>query len=121
MKYCRECGNQLIDLAAICPKCGAAQPDVTLQTNTIQQQNEQVNKQASSKNSAAIQGKGFGFLLTFFAGLIGLIICLALGDDDCKKASLITFVVSIVLSIVLVILYIVIIAAAVSSSYPYGY
>ena len=24
MKYCSECGNQLLDEAVICPKCGAA-------------------------------------------------------------------------------------------------
>lgn len=121
MKYCRECGNELADLAAICPKCGATQTDYALEQIKLQQQNEELKKQVEQKNSASIQGKGLGFLITFFVGLIGFIICLALGDDDCKKASLITFIVSIIVSIVFGIIYFLIFISLISSSYAVNY
>lgn len=117
MKYCRECGNELADVAAICPKCGVTQTDYALEQIKLQQQSEEIKKQVEKKNSADIQGKGLGFLITFFLGLIGFIICLVLGDDDCKKASLITFIVKAIVVIVVWIFYILIFILLISSSY----
>ena len=91
MKYCQTCGAELNELAEICPKCGVRCADA-----------------APKKELKSIRGKGLGFVLAFFFGLIGAIICQFLGDDDAKKAAWITFGVSIALSVILYIIMIVV-------------
>lgn len=36
MKYCRNCGNQLVDEAVICPKCGCQVEQLTVDNSTTQ-------------------------------------------------------------------------------------
>jgi len=57
MKYCTHCGNELLDEAVICPKCGCP-------TN-----NNQGNLKDPNSNGFAIAG----FVLSFFGGILGII------------------------------------------------
>lgn len=41
MKYCEKCGNQLMDEAVMCPKCGCAAG----KSETAKQQDEQAKSQ----------------------------------------------------------------------------
>ena len=116
MKYCRDCGTEIADIAVICPKCGKTQVDYETEQLKLKAENEVLKEKFKKQKSAAIEGKGLGFVLTFFIGLIGLILCLALGDDDCKKSALITFIVTIILSVIFVIIYILFLTYIISSS-----
>ncbi len=97
MKYCKNCGRELVDEAVFCPGCGMAQEKAPSQQN----------------NSAALKGGAVGFLLTFFIGLIGFILCLCLGDEACKKAAKLTFIISI---IAVVFIYLVIFMLAIATA-----
>ena len=57
MKYCTHCGNELLDEAAICPKCGCP-------TNNVHEYAKETNS-----NGFAIAG----FVLSFFGGVLGII------------------------------------------------
>lgn len=68
------------------------------------------NSQTNYNNETSkIKGFWLGFFLTFIAGLIGLIICLITGDNECKRGSKIAFFINLGISIFLVIIYTVII------------
>lgn len=61
MKYCSKCGNELLDDAMVCPKCGCAADY------------EKVNTYSQSTTS---QTNGFaiaGFVCSFFIPLLGWI------------------------------------------------
>lgn len=60
MKYCSKCGNELLDEAVICPKCGC-------QVDNIKK-SENENK-STETNGLAIAG----FVCSFFVPLLGLI------------------------------------------------
>lgn len=101
MPFCTKCGTQYQEGQTFCGNCG-------LNLNTNQVKNESIsfdNTEAPSKKEASIQGYGLGFVLSFFVGIAGLIIALILGDDNCKRAAIITFVCSIVLSVIVFIIY----------------
>ena len=63
MKYCKFCGAQLDDDAAVCSKCGKALGEQPAQTVIIQQ----VEKEEPKKNGCGIAG--------FVLGLISLVFC----------------------------------------------
>ncbi len=63
-----------------------------------------------------LKGKFLGFILTFFLGLIGLVLALCLGDEDCKKVAAKTFIVLLIIEVVVIILYFIGIAAALVGS-----
>ena len=63
MKYCKYCGSQLDDDAAVCSKCGKVLGDQQGQTVIIQQ----VEKTEQKKNGCGVAG--------FVLGLISLVIC----------------------------------------------
>ena len=58
MKYCKYCGSQLDDDAAVCTKCGKVLGDQQGQTVIIQQ----VEKQEQRKNGCGVAGFVFGLL-----------------------------------------------------------
>ncbi len=91
MKYCNHCGKEVVDEAEVCTACGC--------------------RVASAKDDKPIKGKGLGFVLSFFLGLIGLLVAIFLGDEDCKKMAIKTFVVCAIISIVIVILYVAVVCA----------
>lgn len=67
MKYCQHCGNELLDTAVICPKCGSpvsGNPNFVASQNQYSIQNSGNN--VSEKNWVAT------FLLCFLFGGIGI-------------------------------------------------
>lgn len=65
MKFCTKCGNELMDEAVICPKCGCI----------YNNQNLVNNSETDTANGVAIVGFIFSFLLPivgFICGLFGL-------------------------------------------------
>lgn len=80
MKYCQTCGAEINDLAEICPKCG-----VRCVPN--------VQGKPESSEDKPIKGTGLGFVLGFFLGLIGALLCHFLGDEKAKKTAWITFII----------------------------
>ncbi len=103
MKYCTHCGKELIDEADYCTGCGCKT------TNKTKFQCEQ--------NDKPIKGKGLGFVLSFFLGIIGFFLTLFLGDEDCKRTGTITFIVCTIISVVGVIVYVALIASTFSYIY----
>ena len=47
MKYCEKCGNQLLDEAVMCPKCGCA----VAGKQPTKEQNEKAKNQAKRRGS----------------------------------------------------------------------
>jgi len=82
-----------------------AQPQ---QPNTYWQNSNYSHQQryykTSSNANASLHGGGLGFVLTFFLGLLGFILCLCLGDDDCKSAAKTTFWVTFIIGVILGVL-----------------
>ncbi len=124
MKYCIYCGNQLSDEARFCSKCGKSVSSTSSTSTTSSnsrliwdsetgtykanpdfrppvQQNNPQNYYRSSYSNASLHGGTIGFVLTFFLGLIGLILCLCLGDEYCKSAAKKTFVVLLIIGLIL--------------------
>lgn len=97
--FCKNCGEQIDDRAAICPKCGVP-----------------VNNNAFSQNDAP--SVGFG-ILGFFFPLIGLILYLVWKNQTPLKAksagqgALIGFIIGIVIVVFYSILSAVLIGSAV--------
>ena len=61
--FCKNCGKEIDDRAAVCPHCGVPTP------NAQQSQVVNVNVTGSHSNGFAIAG----FILSFFGGILGLI------------------------------------------------
>ncbi len=72
---------------------------------------------SNTQNDKPIKGKGLGFVLSFFLGIIGFLLALFLGDEDCKKTAIKTFVVCIIIYVVLIIIYVAVIGSTLSYYY----
>ena len=89
MKYCQKCGNELMDEAVVCPKCGCAQ----------------------GKSVTGDDSNNIGWaILGFFVPIAGLILYLIWKDSEPLKAksagkgALISVIASAVISVVCVII-----------------
>ncbi len=90
--YCKTCGKEINDGAVVCPNCGCST-------------NNKPIAQAGGESR-----NGLGVLLGFFAGLIGLVIGLAMfqsGTEEREtfikgwvKGFIITFCISVVFGII---------------------
>ncbi len=87
MKYCSYCGKEILDGAVYCPHCGSH----LYASNSVQE---------PQKNESSFKGGVVGFVLTFFFGLLGFILCLLLGDEKCKKSATTTFIVTLILGVI---------------------
>lgn len=105
MKYCHKCGSEIFDEAVICVHCGVKQ----------NVNNKVDNSQKTS--DAPLKGSFIGFLITFVGGILGLILSVCLGDDKCKKSSIITFCICLGLTILIWVLYIIFIISMAASGY----
>ncbi len=79
MKYCSHCGNELLDEAVICPKCGC-----------MVEYNPRVEKQETQKNSGLkIAAKVFMIISTVFLGfyIIPLAWCLPMTISYSRKVE----------------------------------
>ena len=97
MKYCSQCGKELVDEAVVCPNCGCAvQAPV----------NPQEDKPSTGLN-----------ILAFLFPLVGLILYLVwkaeypLKAKSCGKGALIAVIVDIVLAVIYVIFFMIILSA----------
>ena len=75
---------------------------------------------ANSESDKALKGGALGFVLTFLIGLIGFILCLILGDQKCKKASIITFCCEVGAGILIMIIFFIIFAVNPNIIFPNG-
>lgn len=93
---CPFCGKEIKGNESYCPHCGANLKDAGY-TNpaTKQDTNNNSNKIQTPNNDSnkSLKGELTGIFITIFIGIIGLILCLCLGDEKCKKAAIITFVI----------------------------
>ncbi len=71
-KFCSNCGNEVVDEAVICPKCGVSTGQNTAVSN---------NNNGTSNGMATA-----GFVLSFFVPLLGLIFSI-LGLKKVKETS----------------------------------
>lgn len=71
-KFCSNCGNELVDEAVICPKCGVSASQNTAVSN---------NNNGTSNGMATA-----GFILSFFIPLLGLIFSI-LGLKKVKETN----------------------------------
>ena len=101
--YCKNCGSEIDDNAQFCKYCGTKVQDVVT-----------VNNQKPAEDKP-IKGGILGFVLTFFIGFIGFIVCLIFGDEACRKTAIITFVATIVVGIVTAIIYLLFIGVLILS------
>lgn len=94
MAYCKNCGAEIDDLAAICPQCGVSQ----------------------ETKPAVVDNGGFGWgLLGFCIPIVGLILFLVWKDTK-PKTSKAAGVGALVSVIVLVVFYILMIALGVGAA-----
>ncbi len=99
MKYCNHCGKELVDEAEFCTSCGCRVGNLS----------------SDPRNDKPIKGKGLGFVLSFFLGIIGFLIALFLGDEECKGMATKTFVVCLIVGAILGVIYVAIIGSLLSS------
>lgn len=71
-KFCSNCGNEVVDEAVICPKCGVS----------VNQKNQNVSPKSNNSNGMATAG----FVLSFFVPLLGLIFSI-LGLKKVKETN----------------------------------
>ena len=62
MKYCRECGSEIMDKAVICPKCGCS---------TGHNENKGINLDVKEVDGEKVYSKLVALLLWIFLGWIG--------------------------------------------------
>lgn len=102
-KTCPNCGAKISADARFCNKCGAELND-NLNRNTYNNSNPYINninnQQVQNVDEGTMLG---GFLLSFFLGLIGLIIALVVGKPKTKTGGVIGFVVIFIIGIIYVI------------------
>ena len=101
MSFCRKCGHQLDDNTAYCPKCGTNQNGQPSQSYWQQGYNNRYN----NSNQATLKGSTLGFVLTFFLGIIGFVLCYILGDEECKETAKKTFIICLVIGVFCAIIY----------------
>ena len=95
MKYCQKCGNQLMDEAVICPKCGC-------QCGNINQQYQQNRRREPDEVSVGL------CFLSFLIPLFGLIYWGVKNSDTprkaaaCGKTALVTILISVVLYLIII-------------------
>lgn len=96
MKYCTYCGKEICDDAVICTNCGAlAQPN-GIETPSTALAGNQKTEQNTKYNVLCI----LGFVLSFFFGIVGLILsCIGLSqaqkrNEKCQGLAIAGIVIS---------------------------
>ena len=102
MSKCINCGKE-IGNDNFCSFCGTRANSSYDTNRTISSENDSYT---GSQNDKPLKGGLVGFALTlctdlFGFGIVGLILCLCLGDSSCKKASVITFLAPLIIVIAL--------------------
>jgi len=79
MKFCEHCGNEVLDDAVICPKCGCSVSN----GNAPQAQQGQVPPMMDTYSGLSIAG----FILSFLGGLLGLILSIVAYNEAKRVGS----------------------------------
>ena len=79
MKYCSHCGKELLDEAVFCPNCGCRVQETPNQSQPQQPQQQQQQQyyyapQPQQQQESYTPLCVAGFILSFFGGLLGLIL-----------------------------------------------
>lgn len=82
MKFCEHCGNEVLDDAVICPKCGCSVNNGSRMQSQAQPQG-QVPPMMDSYSGLSIAG----FILSFLGALLGLILSIVAYNDAKKTGS----------------------------------
>lgn len=67
MKFCSHCGNEVMDMAVICPKCGCVLSDIEIETKTTN------SKKSKNISSTRYTAKVFAIIGTIFSAFLYLI------------------------------------------------
>lgn len=108
--YCKYCGQEINDEADVCIHCGRSTGN-----KPVQQANNYAKQEETSQPDSTRDKTGVGFLLSFFLGLIGLIIGVCMYPtateerSTCMKGCVIGFIINIILTVIL--------SVAIASSY----
>ena len=106
--YCKYCGQEINDEADVCIHCGRSTGNKPVQHSNNVARN-------TSQPDSARDKMGVGFLLSFFLGLIGLIIGICMYPaateerSSCMKGCVIGFIINIILTVIF--------SVAIASSY----
>lgn len=90
---CVNCNHPVSSSSPICPYCGK-NPHMKETIENTKSPSRKDNFYVSNQNRF-INGIGAGIILVVVLNLVGLVICLILGDRACKKGALITFAVEV--------------------------
>ena len=125
--FCKYCGNQLKENAKFCEHCGSAVAG-SQYVESVQSQQTVTEKPSDAPKGLAIAG----FVCSFFAPLVGLILCcVALRKyktsqgQECRtmaKAGVIISIIGMVVTVIILIAYAAMIAELASmygGYYPY--
>ena len=82
MKYCEHCGNEVLDDAVICPKCGCSVNNGSRMAQA-QPQGQMPGYGADTYSGLSIAG----FILSFLGGLLGLILSIVAYNEAKKVGS----------------------------------
>ena len=80
MKFCEHCGNEVLDDAVICPKCGCSVNNGSIMA---QPQGQMPNYGEDTYSGLSIAG----FILSFLGGLLGLILSIVAYNEAKKVGS----------------------------------
>lgn len=83
MKFCAHCGNQLLDEAILCPKCGCA---------TIHQKNTSV---ISEKSTLSLFALIFSMLVPIIGFVLGIVGLFYHKIETCRKRSVFAIFISL--------------------------
>ena len=105
-RICKECGNTISytedDEYIVCPECGRKTKNphyVTFEEDVdFEEPRERIVYVHDQPKEKKDKGSyGVGFLLGFFLGLIGLIIAIAMDQEETKRGALHAFIIGLVL------------------------
>ena len=102
--FCPKCGKEVDKADDFCRKCGTKlktnYTDIETRYDYRHNDNHNRYERPTVREDKALQSGVVGFLMVFFLGLIGLVVCLAAGDSKCRSAATTTYFIRLLLIII---------------------
>lgn len=101
--FCSKCGNEINDMAAICPNCGCPTEKYPQETNVATQSVQSTSApkiEDGEKPTLARCALVFSFLMPIVGLILGIVGVIKYKTDDLKKKCIIAIPVSIVVWII---------------------
>ena len=121
VKYCPNCGevieddipqnNKKVLTSTSTKKDVYNNPIATKSLQNPQNQQSYDNRYYSGGYQKPLCGGTYGVLLVLFLGIGGLILCCAIGDEDCKRAAKTIFIILLLIGFFVGIIYLYLIAS----------